>query len=333
MNNKKLYQIIIIICLVMIWWIVISQINNNITQNTLIETNNNITNEVVENNNLTGKYDFVSEIWQLAFNYDTGNYIITESKVQEGSMIILILSKKSGWKIGNIWVFHNGGHSQTPRDGFWVDEARSVAMTQNLSWICFEMPPGLRDYCTEKENSNNIFYATVNGVYQTWLQQIEYSKKQRYLQNTLSEFPGILLTTEEVWLQYTWLLQSIVDSIIFFDIKQSDKKTYYGDGISFQYPSEANHIRRAAWFDEIWLLIWDNVERIFRVEYRWYNCKTFFTNRQTYNNISEINNPYRIITAEGDDFVWCLDTNESNSIAFTSNNPLQELIYNLKLKE
>jgi len=324
---RQLYRIIGILFLAIVWLIVISQINNKITENILIETNNNITNEVVENNNLTGKYDFVSEIWQLAFNYDTDNYIITESKVQEGSMIILTLSKNSVWKIGNIWVFHNGGHSQIPRDGFWVDEARSVAMTQNLSWICLEMPPGLRDYCIETKTSNNIFYVVVDGVYRKRWDETEYPKKQRYLQNSWSEFLSILFTTEEVWLQYTGLLQSIVDSIIFFDVKQSDKKTYYGDGITFQYPSSGSVSWRASWFDEISFLTWDKAEWYFRVEYDGYTCNNLVVQYKNQNK-----KMMNILTGMITDLEsWCF---LKQNIAITSSTyPIKELVHNIDIQE
>lgn len=313
--------------------------SKKITIDDSIKKQSDITNQIQPKNTLTGSYDFISELWQVAFNYDTWSYSITESQPSERSMILLTLSSISWQEIGRIGVFHNWWTDTSSRDWFWADEARSIAITQNLSGICLDIPPGLRDSCTEKENSNNIFYATVNGVYRTWPQQIEYPKKQRYLQNTLSEFPGILFTTEEVWLQYTGLLQDIVDSIVFFETDRGSTKTYYGEGINIDYPSEANHIRRSWWFDEISLLTWDNAIWSFRVNYTNYNCSNFFTNQTTHSNFIESNSPYHIIKASATGsmewmaFVWCIDTKDNTSITITSDTPIENLVSNLKLTQ
>ena len=106
--KKQLYQIIGIF-VISILWVLLIPLSKKITIDDSTKEKTNITDQAKPNNTLTGNYDFVSKLWQLAFNYDTGNFVITESQPQEGSMILLTLSNKWWQKIGRIGVFHNGG--------------------------------------------------------------------------------------------------------------------------------------------------------------------------------------------------------------------------------
>lgn len=283
---------------------------------------------------------FVSKIGQFSFEYDHTQYQITESEPEDGMIFLSLVDKN--WESHRFLVAHNGSqHKENRKMAIWGDEARSMAMIKPPFDFCWDAPPWLRDYCIERYNKNNIQYHILNAYYWLPWDENEYDKTQWYLHNAYSHFPGIVITTEELGLEYSETLQQIVDTFQSFDIEEDKYKTYYWYNIRFQYPNTGKPIIQ--WSDRIAYIKDDSNEEVYwliDVEYRDYKCEEFFNNRTNYTITEKTSTEKYDITKaewrskmEWDARVYCIDIeNSDKSVAINSRtNPLEELIYNLEI--
>ena len=343
MKQQSFYRLAGIFVIVILWILLIPLLSQEEISEALSGADSGFTQEELEElelrDSLSG-FDFVDLRWQIAFDYDTTQYTISAWPVQEWAMILLELASSTWTKIWDIGVLHTGRLNTSSRNAFWADEAWGSAMTMNLTGLCAEVPSGVKD-CQELENDQGVFYATLDTFYTHWTDETLYPKQQWYLQNPYGEFPWVLFSTEEVGLEYSWLLQDIADSLVFFELPPRPTKTFYGKGIHFEYPSDGRP--SIPWSD---ILVSprdgdeDNPYRVLRVSYRWWSCQGLFNHLQTYQDFIEIYEPYHIVKAREnwplttiDTYIWCIDTLSNSSIAINANVPIEGLISQLQLIE